>query len=78
MASEHPTHDILLAYLKGELPLDKTAEVESHLSECDQCVEVLAGLSGHEEIERRLKRYRPRWASMTYSPDSSNSNVPCA
>jgi ribosomal protein S27E len=55
MPSEHPNHDALRAYLKAELPPQQAAEMEAHLAGCDACVDVLAGLSEHEGIERRLK-----------------------
>src|SRR5260370_40619515 len=37
MSSQHPSDDLCLDYLTGELPVDETKSFEDHLGECPQC-----------------------------------------
>lgn len=57
----HPAEHALADFLAGNLPKDKRAQIEKHLSSCDQCLDAIA--SAHEAVtafdkKRPLKRLK--------------------
>lgn len=47
------SHEILCAYVDGELEPDQVGELEAHLADCRDCVELLRA---HQMIKNLLKR----------------------
>src|SRR4029453_8105064 len=47
-------HEIV-AYLDGELPVDRRAEIERHLDECQLCEAAVAGVARLESKEEYLR-----------------------
>lgn len=61
---EHPEHDMLLAYSKGQLPAEADEKVALHLEECSgECLKFLDGQLGNVQaaldavLRRAARRY---------------------
>ena len=52
--SDHPNHDMLLAYLRDELTASETETVAMHLGECETYVGALEQTHAHRQLEQLL------------------------
>lgn len=57
---QHPDTETLSSYIDGELPEDDAAQVEAHLTTCDQCQQEHAELLAVSTLVRGLPAYQPR------------------
>jgi serine/threonine protein kinase/N-acetylneuraminic acid mutarotase len=64
---EHPASDVLVGYGLGKLPADRSGEVETHISQCPSCCEVVAGAEDDGLIVR-LRETQARSSAVTPTP----------
>ena len=84
VVATHPSPDELSAYGLGQLPPDEAAVIESHISECLPCCEIVAGTSSEDTFMGLLKEARqlpeadPGTGSQTASLSTSDVPSPLA
>ena len=61
----HPSPEELGAYSLGQLPPEKAAIIETHISECEPCCETIVGLSSDDTFVAILKEARQLPADRT-------------
>jgi hypothetical protein len=73
-AAEHPVNpEELMAYVDGELPVERSALVHAHLSDCDACQRLSGELRG---VSRDLSRWRVEDTPKTLrAPERSNGTA---
>jgi len=55
--SQHPSDDLLRAFVEGDVDEDKAVEIAEHLDCCASCCTLAAELDGYREYRKKV-RYR--------------------
>lgn len=75
----HPSHAELSAYSLGQLPEEKAAVVDDHISECEPCCETIVGLSEDDTFVGQLQEARNLVCEKTvHQADDSTAVAGCS
>ena len=56
MTNDHPSKDELADWMAGNLTLQESSAVETHLESCDRCAELLATIETTDDpLEKRIR-----------------------